>query len=319
MTTTVLVLALVLNAADTDSKPRKASGIAPSLPALTKEEEQKIDDIVDRFIQADLGRLRGVEARKAIREFEDLKAEAIPSLIRGLNRAARLNATCPVLLITKKLTRMLMASSDQVLLEFARDEIGADIGRSKYAGTLKDLRVKVMLRKNYLARLGESRPPPPRGLGAFSTADLAKAASTERGARLKVLITELARRNGKEALAGLAVATSSSDEETQKQARDGLDTVLGRLRAADLAERLEDDSAEVRMSAIRVAGARHAALVPKVIDRLTDESAEVRAAARAVLKKLSKGEDFGPAPGASVAQQRQAQQKWHDWYDHSRR
>ena len=56
-----------------------------------------------------------------------------------------------------------MSSDDQVLLEFARDEIGADVGRTRYADSLKDLRFKIMLRKNALARavffnrLGELR------------------------------------------------------------------------------------------------------------------------------------------------------------------
>ena len=120
MTTTVLVLGLALVAGDGQSKPRKPSAIAPSLPALTKEEEAKLDEIIDRLIQADTGRLRGAAGRKAVEEFEALKSEAIPALIRGLNKAARSNYTCPVLMIRKKLTKLLMASTDQVLLEFAR-------------------------------------------------------------------------------------------------------------------------------------------------------------------------------------------------------
>jgi HEAT repeat protein len=315
MTTTVFILGLALFAADGETKPRKPSAIAPSLPALTQEEEDRLDRIVNRFIQADTGRLRGTAARKAMAELEALKAEAIPALIRGLNKAARMNATCPVLTITKKLTKMLLSSDDPVLLEFARDEIGADIGRSKYAGTLKDLRVKIMLRKNALARLGPVRPPPPKGPAGLSTADLAKAASTERGERLKGVIQELGKRSGKEALAGLTVAASSYEGDTQKLAREAMDAVLGRLSASDLRERLEDDNVEVRKSAVRVAAAKHASLVGKVIDHLTDDSAEVRAETRAALKKLGKGEDFGPDADATRTQQRQAQQKWRDWWE----
>ena len=47
---------------------------------------------------------------------------------------------------------------------------------------------------------------------------------------------------------------------------------------------------------------------------LTDESAEVRAEARAALKKISKGEDFGPAANATLLGQQQAQQKWRAWW-----
>src|SRR5690242_5842866 len=133
-----LLILIALCAGDADTKTRKPSDIAPSLPALTREEEDKLDAIIDRFILADIGRLRGAEARQAIKEFESLKKEAIPALIRGLNKAAKINHSCPVLTISKKLNVMLLSSDDMKLLDFARDEIGADVGKSRYAGTLQD-------------------------------------------------------------------------------------------------------------------------------------------------------------------------------------
>jgi HEAT repeat protein len=318
---TLLVL-LTLIAADADSKPRKPSAIAPSLPALTKEEERKIEDIIDRFILADSGRLGGTAGRKAIQEFEKLGAESIPALIRGLNRAAKLNQTCPVLTINKKLTKLLLASDDQVLLEFARDEIGADVGQTKYASTLKDLRLKVTLRKNALARLGPSKPATPatpKGPAQMSTADLAKAASTARGEALKGVIQELAKRDGKEALAGLTVAANSYEADVQKLARESMDASLGRVSTTGLSNHLEDDNVEVRRSAIRVVAAKHPRLVPKIIDRLEDDSAEVRAEARAALKTISKGEDFGPESNASKSERAEAKKKWRDWWDQQRK
>src|SRR6516162_845753 len=62
MTPTVLALTAVLFAADPapDAKPmRKPHPLAPSLPELTKEEEEKLDDIINRFIRADTGQLQG--------------------------------------------------------------------------------------------------------------------------------------------------------------------------------------------------------------------------------------------------------------------
>jgi len=64
--------------------------LAPSLPLLTEKEEEKVDDAVDRFIQYDMGQLRDEEGRKAVKEFRELGPEAIPGLIRGLNRAAKI-------------------------------------------------------------------------------------------------------------------------------------------------------------------------------------------------------------------------------------
>ncbi len=85
-----LLLGLVLAdpSPSTKDAPRKASAIAPSLPALTIEEENKLDELIDRFIQADTGKLKGDAGKKAIRDFEGLGREAIPALIRGLNKAA---------------------------------------------------------------------------------------------------------------------------------------------------------------------------------------------------------------------------------------
>jgi hypothetical protein len=151
----------------------------------------------------------------------------------------------------------------------------------------------------------------------LTTSELAKAASTERGEKLKGAIRELGKRTGKEAMGGLAVAASSYDAGVQKLARENLDLVLGRLSVTALARQLEDDSAEVRRAAIRVAAAKHTKLVPRVIERVTDESEEVRDEARAVLKKLSKGEDFGPSFGADKEEQRRARQKWLDWWGRS--
>jgi hypothetical protein len=308
----LLTLTLALGADETARTPRKRSVIAPSLPELTKEEEAKLDEIIDRFILADTGRLRGAEAKKAAEAFDKLGHEAIPALIRGLNKAAKINHSCPVLMITKKLSKLLMASDDQELLEFARDEIGAGASGSKHARVLQDLRVRCMLRKNALAR---RPPPPPRAPSAMTTTELAKAASTMRGAALQGLLRELGKRDGKEALAGLIVAATSYDKEIQKLGRDMLDVNLGRQSMSVVKEKLEDDHIEIRRSAIRVAGDKHIDLVPAIIARLTDADASVRAEARAELVKRSKGEDLGPAADASKEQQREAQKRWKTWWE----
>ena len=125
------LVAVLLGAADEASA--QAKPVAPSLPALTKEEEAKLETVVDRLILADTGRLRGDDARKAVKEFDKLGPEAIPALIRGLQRSAKMSQSCPVVLIAKKLIRLLDASTDPILLEYARDEIGAGIKGSAHA------------------------------------------------------------------------------------------------------------------------------------------------------------------------------------------
>lgn len=311
---TLLVVLLILGAEDSS---RKQSAIAPSLKATSKEEEAKFEEIIDRFVKADTGRLKGNEARSATKDFDSLPPEAIPALIRALNQAAKSNQTCPVLMISKKLSKMLLASEDDKLLEFARDEIGADgADRSSYASTLKDLRFKILMRKNALARSTPSpkpKSPEPKTLAKQSTADLAKLASTERGEKLEGVIVELGKRDGKEALDGLVVATSASDAKAKKLVREALESHLGRLSVTALGPRLDDENDEVRRAAVRLA-AKHVRLVPQLIERTDDDSPEVRAEARAALKALSK-EDFGPPPGASPEQRREAKKKWQAWWE----
>jgi hypothetical protein len=311
--TPLLTLTLAVLAADPPAPdtPRKPSAYAPSLPQLTKEEEEKYDQIIDRFIQADVGLLRGAEARDAVRDFKNLKADAIPNLIRGLNRAARIEHSCPVVVIAEKLQRLLLASDDQELLQFARDEIGAGVGRTRHQNVLQDLRFRVMLRKNALARRG---PPGPRAPRVMSNAELAQAASTERGPRLKQVLNELATRKGKEVLDGLTVAATSYDSDTRKLGRDLLERHLAGQPAAFVKGRLADEQAAVRLAAVRGVAAKFPALAPAVIDLLGDSDAEVRAAAREALVRLSRGQDFGPSPDAPTAEREQAQQKWRDWF-----
>jgi hypothetical protein len=308
MLVSLLILTFAVQAAE-DETPRKPSAIAPSLRAITPEEEEKLDGIVDRFMLADTGRLRGVEAKQAVREFEALQPEAIPALIRGLNKAARMEHSCPVLMITKKLNTLLLGSNDQQLLEYARDEIGAGVGRSRYAGTLQELRFKVLMRKNALARLPASTVKP---LREMSTIELSKAVGTERGSKLRAVLTELEQRKGKEVLAGLSVAASSTDRETQKAARDLLDRHLSRQGEDFIKEQFTGAHQEVRRSAVRAA-AKFPALTVYAIDLLSDDNPEVQAEAHDALVRQAKGEDFGPTPGASAEQRKQAQAKWREW------
>ena len=306
------LVAVLLGAAD-EASP-KQSPVAPSLPALTKEEEAKLEIVVDRLILADTGRLRGDDARKAIKEFDKLGPEAIPALIRGLQRSAKMSQSCPVVLITKKLLRLLDASTDPILLEYARDEIGAGIKGSAHGRILEDLRFRVTLRKNAVARMKPANTPLSKPAADLTTPELAKAVSTTRGISLRGVLKELGKRDGKEALDGLTRAAGNDNPNARLVARDMLDVHLGRMPASSLGEVLKDARVEARLGATRVAGTREA-MTPALIERLTDDSAAVRAEALAALKKLSKGEDFGPKADATADQRREARRKWQKWWD----
>jgi hypothetical protein len=315
MTTTLLLLTLVVFGADdktaTKEKP-KHSPYGPSLPYLTQEEEDKLDEIVNRFMLYDIGQLQGQEGAKALKAFRELGPEAIPSLVRGLNRAAAIEHSCPVVVIAQKLGRLLAASDDDELLEYVKDNIGSGVGRTRHAGVLQDLRVGVSLRKNALARRPvSSGPKAPRSM---TVTELADAAGSDRGARLKSVLIELEKRRGREVLQGLANAADNYDKEIQKLGRDLLIRHLSRQTETVVKEKLHDDALEVRKSAVQVVALKFPRLADEVIDLLGDEKADVRVAAHAALVKISRGQDFGPAAEASREQIDEAQAKWRSWW-----
>jgi hypothetical protein len=306
---TVLACLVVLVAAADPARERSPYG--PSLPRLTDEEEKKLDGIIDRFVRQDIGQLKGDDARQAVKDFAALKQEAIPALIRGVNRAAKIEHSCPCVLIAKKLERLLLASDDRELLEFARDEIGCDVGNSRHKPVLDELRLRTTFRMNALAR---REPGGPRASRQLSVSELAAAAGSEHGPRLTAVLSELEKRDGPEVINGLATAAQSFDSEVASIGRDALDRYLARRGETAARASLADNRSEVRKSAARVVAAKLPRLARDLIPLLGDESADVREAAHTALVKLAKGKDFGPPSARSdESARKEAQHRWREW------
>ncbi len=325
MTTTFLALALAaVMPADPDT-PRKPNPLAPSLPLLTDEEEEKLDGVINRFIDADIGKLRGADYDTAIKEFDKLGPEAIPALIRGLNRAALIEGSCPAVKIATKLSKMFSRTEDRELLTFARENIGAGVGRTQHSKVLAELRMVCTLRNTELARLAKSgkvplpfAPGPSPGeskLRTQSLEELTKAAGSERGQRLKDVLRELETRRGDEAIAALGVAAASYEEDVRDLARGLLEKNLVRQGVAVIKEKTRDDKAEVRAAAARVIASKGLKLGGELIELLGDDKPAVREAAHAALLKLSGGADYGPAKGASTEEREEAVKKWRAWWE----
>jgi hypothetical protein len=323
MTATVLAL-LLAGALPGDSKPdreRKQSAIAPSLHELTDEEEEALDQIVNRFIDADIGKLRGDEVKKAKKEFEKLDLDAVPALIRGLNRAAKIEGSCPAVLIAEKLTKLLAGSEDPELLEFAHENIGLEVGNSRHAGVLQKLRVACTLRKGELARRGVAAGTPAKetsgekSLRSLTVGELAEAAGKERGAPLKKVLTELSQRKGSEAVSVLGTAVAAAyDSDDRKTARELLDRSLSRQSADVLKECFKNDRAEVRAAAARAAAEKGVKFGKELIDLLADDDVAVRQAAHQALVTLNRGKDLGPDAKADAPERKEAIARWREWW-----
>jgi hypothetical protein len=327
------LLCTLLLAADDSARterPHKPNPLAPSLRELTEEEEAQVEQVIDRFIEYDSGQLRGVDGKQIKKEFDDLGPDAIPALIRGLNKAAKIEHSCPSVTIRNKLRRMFMATKDLELLEFARENIGAGVGKTPHSAMLADLRVFCMLRKRAVQQTnrttlragsglrgtGGSGPDSgQKSLRLMTISELVEAAGSERGSQLKLVLTELGRRRGDQVIGALGSAAATYDGDVQKLARDLLNRQLSALKTDALKAKLKDDRAEVKAAAARVAANKGLHWEAELIELLTDDEEEVRKAAHQALVKLNKGTDFGPRDSASAPERKEAALKWQAWLD----
>src|SRR5262249_33103362 len=122
----LLPLALALPA-QTDKDKRPPNPLAPSLPQITEEENARFEAIINRFIEFDTGKLTGAAGREALADFNALPPEAIFALIDGFNRAANIEASCPAVVIGKKIQRILNVSNDLDLLAYAKETLGVGV------------------------------------------------------------------------------------------------------------------------------------------------------------------------------------------------
>lgn len=309
--------------------PRQPNPFAPSLPQLTEDEENRLDQAIDRFIDYESGKVRGPDAKKVLSDFHKLGPEAIPALIRGLNRAAKIEHSCPAVILAKKLARMLSTTKDVQLLEFARENVGAGVTQSRHMGVINDLRVLCTFRKRAVAQeesratvrtlpgskaVNSARPTTGKSdVHEMSVTELIEAAGSERGARLRTVLTELGQRRGDAVLGALGSAATTYDGEIQQLARDLLTRQLSGLSAKELKDKLHVDRAEVRAGAAGVIGNKGIHAESELIESLSDPEAVVRRQAHQALVRLSRGTDFGPKEDATEAERTKAQQQWRAW------
>jgi hypothetical protein len=325
----VLLLALVLaDDPPASSRAHKPNPFAPSIPELTDAEEKKLDEIIDRFIRYDSGEVQSPEARRAYQELQKLEPKAIPALIRGLNRAAKLDYSCPAVTIARKLSQMFRSSRDPELLEYARENIGAGVTQSTHMGVLKDLRMTCLMRKRSLTRMGITayvptgsaddpavtlQPSEGDEFRRMGLSQLIVSVGQERGERLRFALTELGRRNGEGVIGALGASATSYEGDVRRLAKDLLQRQLSKLSETALQKQLSDDHVEVRSMAAYVIGHRGLHLESALIDLLEDENAGVRQSARRALVKLAHGEDFGPRPNSDENERHEAKRQWRDW------
>ncbi len=314
--------ALLLFAGGDPYADRARHPLAKSLPQLTKEENAKIDAVVDRFIQLEIGKLPKSQEKSAKDELYRLGPEAIFALVDGFNRAAMMESSCATVTIGKKIESIVSSTSDVDLVAYVRENVGAgvDDARKKklpLVNTIRNVQTTCLLRKGELLRKGLAAGPGPttgKAIASMSMAELAKAAARERGEALKKVLTEVERRQTTQSLVILARAASGGDAETQKLARVLLVSHAEKQSPTQLKTLLKHDIAEVRAAAAKAVGNKGLRWGDELIALLQDDDSGVQQTARAALVQLAEGKDFGPSPNASVGERTAAVQSWRTWW-----
>jgi hypothetical protein len=311
--TFALAAYLLIGSAEPQFKDREPHPLAPSLPRLTKAEEQRIDVIIDRLIQADIGKLKGADAKKAHDDFKTIGPEATFQLIDQLNRTANLESSCPAVLIAKKLAGIFVMTEDLQLLAFAKENIGAGVTAKRHLNVLHDLQTYILLRKGTLQRRalatkgGVAKP-----LSAMTLAELAKAA-IQNESQLQAILTEAEKRQGAKAVDLLLMGIVSQDVKIARMSEGLLSKNLKHQPAEVLKSLLKHDHRQVRIAAAETINTKKLRFGKELIDLLQDGDVDVRQAGRRALAQVY-GVDHGPDAEASFADREAALARWRAWW-----
>jgi hypothetical protein len=315
----ILVTLLVLAGGDPYAdRPRHP--LAKSLPLLTEKENAKLEAVVNRFIDLEVGKLPKSEEKKAKDDLYRLGPEAVFVLVEGYNRAAQIDSSCATVTIGAKIERIIRSTDDIDLVLYVRENLGAGVEPGKgplpVRNSLRSAQTVCLLRKSELLRKGVTVRPRPesRDVGSMSMSELSKAAARERGDALKKVLTEVERRQDSATPAILAKAISGTDAEGRKLAKVLLIKHAEKQSPTALKLLVKHENAEVRAAAARTIGSKGLRYGDELIGLLQDSDASVREAAHAALVQIAGGTDYGPAPGASVGDRAAATQKWRQWW-----
>jgi hypothetical protein len=312
-------------------------------------DEPAYDKIVEDFIQYDIGRIRDRAAIERIRrEFNGIQAEAVPALVRGLNKAMRMRASCPITAIAGKLNSILNNSQDAeigmyVLRNLEQRTVQGYTQHIKGVFTASENQVVRVQGKEYLnaqlkrrmeedqqrlayvpgmkltdlavrdpgagnSKEPESAEPPASQNGRAAAAQSKKARPAAAPA---VDFSKLGTAEVADRLKDRAAQTAALAELNRRAGSDDESEVV--KHADVIIETLKDGGDPARESAARLLGLlRCQQAVPPLIDALECDNPQVRSAASTALTRITR-QLFGPSDGASREETERAIARWRVW------
>jgi len=279
------------------------------------------DAIVDAFILYDIGQLRGPEGQAAYAEFRALTGdEAIPALVRGVNKAARMRQSCPIVVLASKLGGLLKTVNNREMVEHAAthlDPSGTGVIYRKYVDRLRELAETQLHGDDFFIprelsgattdQLKRAKKP----IQDWTFGDLEESVHLEKGTQLLRVLEELVRRKGAQHTDALARAIDIVPDDVKEVARGMLAQRLVRMKDRTLIAKLEDPNIEVRAAAVRAIGYKGSPLFEELAAAMRDKPM-VAEYAHQVLVKLS-GEEFGPKDEAAGMEWYRASKRWEEW------
>jgi hypothetical protein len=302
-------------------------GILAAAPAAVggAERPDPYDEIVHRFIEWDVGRLPGPAGQKAREQFAALHgAQCVPALVRGVNRAAHLSASCPIMALSAKLTQVLSQIKDPKTLEYVVRNLDRPGPGMPYGQYLESLRRMIQERLGGPVALGDElalKPGDPvmlrvrnKPISQWDYHELVKMVEYARDSAQLQVLEELKNRKGSEYTDALAHAIARVPDPVKPAARGMLGQRLARMSEETLRAKLKDPDDEIRAAAASAVGYRGLPLYRELAAALRDRSPLVATTAHDVLVKLL-GEDLGPPPNATGVQWFEASKAWEDRID----
>jgi hypothetical protein len=125
---------------------------------------------------------------------------------------------------------------------------------------------------------------------------------------------------GSDFTTALVLVIGQTDGDRRKAARDALSERLTRMSAATLRTLLSEKDIELRRAAALACAMKDdKAHIPDLIDRIEKDEEFVVKAARAGLKSLSGGKDYGPEPGFTKLDRAVAVEEWTAWWQRNKK
>jgi hypothetical protein len=323
-------------------------------PKDGKIDEATYDRIVEDFIQYDIGNIRDPIAVDRIRtRFYALTTdEAVPALVRGLNRSTRMRASCPITAISTQLRGLMNKTKDSdVATHVLKHLERRDVGRYNYhmAGVFSaaekavtraqtresgkeafDRRVESDQQRlafvpgkklTDLPLRGEAAGDASDGGDSKATGPAESRSNATAGAPKLKSAPPAPPANDLKKLSVAELVGKLDQFELQPKVLEELHRRASSSDSSDitvhddaLIKTLEEGDAAVREMAARLIGlVRLDKAAPKLIDALEDSNPHVRSAAATALTRITR-QLFGPNENASADDVKKAVARWREWW-----